>query len=96
MVEEAFAATQDKAGAKVLDSSCGAGIFLVLAFRRLVREQWKGGERPRTSVIQNILYNQVRGFDISESALRLPPWRYTSLQSNSTPVRGRRRRLKFP
>ena len=71
MVEEAFAATKDKAGAKVLDSSCGAGIFLVLAFRRLVREQWRGGERPKTAVIQDILYKQVRGFDISESALRL-------------------------
>lgn len=72
MVEEAFAATTDKAGAKVLDSSCGAGIFLVLAFRRLFREHWKkSGERPRTSVIQKILYEQVRGFDISESALRL-------------------------
>jgi hypothetical protein len=71
MVEEAFAATKDKAGAKVLDSSCGAGIFLVLAFRRLVRERWDRGERPKTSVIQDILYNQIRGFDISESALRL-------------------------
>jgi N-6 DNA methylase len=72
MVEEAFAATKDKAGAKVLDSSCGAGIFLVLAFRRLVRERWlQDNERPKTAVIQNILYKQVRGFDISESALRL-------------------------
>ena len=53
MVEEAFAATKDKAGAKVLDSSCGAGIFLVLAFRRLVRERWlQDDERPKTAVIQ--------------------------------------------
>jgi len=71
MVEEAFAATKNRASAKVLDSSCGAGIYLVLAFRRLVREQWNKGERPKTSVIQDILYKQVRGFDISESALRL-------------------------
>lgn len=71
MVDEAFAATKEKAGAKVLDSSCGAGIFLVLAFRRLVRENWKGGVPPKTAVIRNILYNQLRGFDISESALRL-------------------------
>ncbi len=71
MVDEAFAAVKNPAEAKVLDSSCGAGIFLVLAFRRLVRERWQGNERPKTKVIQDVLYNQIRGFDISESALRL-------------------------
>ncbi len=71
MVEQAFAAIKGKGNAQVLDSSCGAGIFLVLAFRRLVREHWISNERPKTAVIQSILYNQVRGFDISESALRL-------------------------
>lgn len=87
MVDEAFAATKDKAGAKVLDSSCGAGIFLVLAFRRLVREQWNCGERPKTSVIQDILYKQVRGFDISESALRLAALALyiTAIELNGSP-----------
>ena len=87
MVEEAFAATQDKARAKVLDSSCGAGIFLVLAFRRLVREQWIGDERPKTSTIQNILYKQLRGFDISESALRLAALALyiTAIELNASP-----------
>lgn len=96
MVEEAFAATKDKASAKVLDSSCGAGIFLVLAFRRLVREQWKGGERPKTSVIQNILYNQIRGFDISESALRLAALALyiTAIELNASPRPPQA--LKFP
>lgn len=96
MVEEAFAATKDKAGAKVLDSSCGAGIFLVLAFRRLVREQWNGGERPKTSVIQDILYKQVRGFDISESALRLAALALyiTAIELNASPHPPQA--LKFP
>jgi hypothetical protein len=96
MVEEAFAATKDKAGAKVLDSSCGAGIFLVVAFRRLVREQWKGGERPKTSVIQDILYKQVRGFDISESALRLAALALyiTAIELNASPRPPQA--LKFP
>ncbi|MHB1308003.1 MAG: N-6 DNA methylase, partial [Limisphaerales bacterium] len=96
MVEEAFAATKDKAGAKVLDSSCGAGIFLVLAFRRLVREQWNAGERPKTSVIQGILYNQVRGFDISESALRLAALALyiTAIELNASPRPPQA--LKFP
>ena len=38
MVEQAFAAVKDPAAAHILDASSGAGIFLVLAFRRLVRE----------------------------------------------------------
>ena len=72
MVDQAFAAVKNPADAKVLDSSCGAGIFIVLAFRRLVRERWDNdNERPNTAAIQDILYNQLRGFDISESALRL-------------------------
>jgi len=96
MVEEAFAATKTKAGAKVLDSSCGAGIYLVLAFRRLVREQWNGGERPKTSVIQDILYKQVRGFDISESALRLAALALyiTAIELNASPRPPQA--LKFP
>lgn len=71
MVDEAFAAVENPAEAKVLDSACGAGIFLVLAFRRLVRERWQRNVRPNTKVIQDVLYNQIRGFDISEPALRL-------------------------
>lgn len=96
MVEEAFAATKDQAGAKVLDSSCGAGIYLVLAFRRLVREQWNDGERPKTSVIQNILYKQLRGFDISESALRLAALALyiTAIELNASPRPPQA--LKFP
>ena len=70
MVEEAFAATKDKADAKVLDSSCGAGIFLVLAFRRLVREQWNGGERPKTSVSRAQIY---KGGTAAGGIFRPPP-----------------------
>lgn len=96
MVDEAFAATKDRAGALVLDSSCGAGIFLVLAFRRLVREHWNGGIRPKTSVIQDILYKQVRGFDISESALRLAALALyiTAIELNASPRPPQA--LKFP
>jgi hypothetical protein len=87
MVDEAFAAVKDPVNAKVLDSSCGAGIFLVLAFRRLVRERWQGSERPKTAVIQDILYNQIRGFDISESALRLAALALyiTAIELNASP-----------
>ena len=99
MVNEAFAAVPDKqkSGAKILDSSCGAGIFLVLTFRRLVRERWlQDDEQPKTSVIQDILYNQVRGFDISESALRLAALGLyiTAIELNASPRPPQS--LKFP
>ena len=96
MVEQAFAASRDKSGARVLDSSCGAGIFLVLAFRRLVRERWLAGERPKTPVIQSILYDQLRGFDVSESALRLAALALyiTAIELNGSPRPPQA--LKFP
>lgn len=96
MVDQAFVGTQRKASAKVLDSSCGAGIFLVLAFRRLVREHWVGDQRPKTGVIQGILYNQLRGFDISESALRLAALALyiTAIELNGSPRPPQA--LKFP
>lgn len=97
MVDEAFAALKEPANAKVLDSACGAGIFLVLAFRRIVRDRWlKDCERPNTKTIQKILYEQVRGFDISESALRLAALALyiTAIELNASPHPPKL--LKFP
>ena len=97
MVDEAFAAMKDPADAKVLDASCGAGIFLALAFRRLVRERWQqDDERPNTAKIQDILYEQIRGFDVSESALRLAALGLyiTAIELNASPRPPRA--LKFP
>ncbi len=59
------------AEAIVLDPAAGAGVFLVSAFRQLVAERWsRDGKRPDTSVLRDILYHQVVGFDINEAALR--------------------------
>lgn len=72
LVEEALAGVNEPQDALVLDPACGAGAFLVLAFRHLVRLHWKKeGRRPDQKVIHRILYKQIRGFDVSESALRL-------------------------
>jgi len=96
MVDEAFSALKNPAGAIVLDSSCGAGIFLVLAFRRLFRERWQAHEQPTTRGIQEILYHQLRGFDISESALRLAALALyiTAIELNASPRPPRA--LRFP
>jgi hypothetical protein len=90
MVNQTFGATPEarRAEAKVLDPACGAGIFLVLAFRRLVRDRWqRDGVRPNTAAIQDILYQQLRGFDVSEAALRLAALSLyiTAIEVNGTP-----------
>ncbi len=54
----------------VLDLSCGSGVFLVEALRRLVKNRC-GGEEPSCEVIRSVLYNQIYGVDISEAAVRV-------------------------
>jgi hypothetical protein len=72
LVDEAFDNLSEAHEARVLDPACGAGVFLVLAFRHLYREKWKtSGERPNTKSIRDILERQLTGFDISDSALKL-------------------------
>lgn len=72
LVDDAFDGMRKAGKARVLDPACGAGVFLVLTFRRLYRERWKAtGQRPQRAEIRKILNKQLRGFDISESALRL-------------------------
>src|SRR5208337_1849683 len=72
LVDDAFDGMRKAGKARVLDPACGAGVFLVLAFRRLYQERWKAtGQRPPRPVIRKILNHQLRGFDINESALRL-------------------------
>jgi len=72
LVDDAFDGLRKAGKARILDPACGAGVFLVLSFRRLYRERWKAtGKRPERPTIREILNKQLRGFDISESALRL-------------------------
>jgi len=57
--------------ARVLDPAVGAGVFLITAFRQLVAERWRHtGTRPDSAALREILYGQLTGFDIDESALR--------------------------
>lgn len=58
--------------ARILDPAAGAGIFLVICLRKLVAARWEAtGERPDKKVIRDILNDQIFGFDINSSALRL-------------------------
>jgi hypothetical protein len=74
MVRGAFHALHAEGKAhtvKVLDPAAGAGVFLLTAFRQLVAERWRHDDRrPDTDTLREILYGQIAGFDINESALR--------------------------
>lgn len=74
MVQGSFATLRSEMElhkAKVLDPAAGAGVFLLTAFRELVAERWRhDNHRPDTKALRDILYNQITGFDINESALR--------------------------
>lgn len=88
LVDDAFEGVTNKKDAQILDPSCGAGIFLVLAFRKLVAARWENtGRRPDTKTIQSILYSQLCGFDVSESALRLAALSLyiTAIELNGSP-----------
>ena len=72
IVDEVFDGLENAHEARILDPASGAGVFLVLAFRRLYREHWRAsGNRPDTKLIRKILEKQICGFDISDSALKL-------------------------
>lgn len=88
LVDDAFEGVANKKDAHILDPSCGAGIFLVLAFRKLVAARWAhDGKRPNTKIIQDMLYKQLCGFDVSESALRLAALSLyiTAIELNDSP-----------
>lgn len=54
----------------VLDLTCGSGVFLVEALRRLVHLR-SGGDKPSRETIRSTLYGQMHGVDVSEAAVRV-------------------------
>lgn len=74
LVDGAFSALPEskRQAAHVLDPAVGAGVFLVLALRRLVRELWLAtGHQPGRTEIRKILTDQLCGFDINAGALKI-------------------------
>lgn len=63
---------EQRAGAKVLDAAAGAGVFLVLALRRLVGELWVHQQhRPNRKQIRHLLNTQLCGMDINPESLKV-------------------------
>lgn len=55
--------------AQILDPACGSGIFLVEAYRRLVRYRIKKAGGPLSSVeLREILRDQIRGIELNKNA----------------------------
>lgn len=56
----------------VLDPACGSGIFLVEAFRRIVRfKMQQSGQLLSASDLREILQNQIRGIEINKNAVEI-------------------------
>lgn len=72
IVEDALEAIGEIPRPRVLDPAVGAGVFLIAMFRALVAREWVPPQkRPSRSVVRRILNEQLTGFDINGSALRL-------------------------
>lgn len=57
---------------RVLDPACGSGIFLVEAFRRIVRFEWhKRQNSLEFNELKQILNEQITGIEINEEAARI-------------------------
>lgn len=78
LIDECMPLNKPQKSFKLIDVSCGSGIFLVKAYKRLVQwwryEQWvKTGElkKPSLSVLKELLVKNVYGIDIEQDAIRL-------------------------
>ncbi len=57
---------------KIIDPACGSGIFLVEAFRRIVRYHTRErGRRLSFKSLRKILREQIRGIDINPESIRV-------------------------
>lgn len=63
---------EDAHKARILDPAAGGCVFLLTAFRRLVRARWrKTGKPPNTAEIRKILNKQLVGIDKNPAARQL-------------------------
>ena len=57
---------------RVLDPACGSGIFLVEAFRRIVRYEWLKKKQPLAfDDLKAILKEQIAGIEVNDEAARI-------------------------
>lgn len=78
LVDECMPLKSPKSDFKLMDVSCGSGIFLVKGYKRIVQwwryEQWKKTGlliKPPLSILKELLLNSIYGIDIEADAVRL-------------------------
>lgn len=76
LIDECMPLDKPKLNFKVLDPSCGSGVFLVAAFRRIVywwmsQNEWKPPSSENLTELKNLLKNNIYGVDINPEAVRL-------------------------
>lgn len=73
MIDEIMPLAKPQKDFKLIDPSCGSGIFLVGAYKRLIQwwmieNDWK---RPSTTIARNIIKKSIYGIDKEEGAVQL-------------------------
>jgi hypothetical protein len=80
---------------KVLDLSCGSGVFLVESLRRLIARRLAAGENHTRDLVRDTLYNQVYGIDIEETAIEIAAFSLCLTAFELDPAANSRHQLKF-
>jgi len=84
---------------RILDPACGSGVFLVLAYHRLV-EQWKKANRSKkisASILKKIMTTSIFGVDLNSNAIRVAAFSlYLGMLDYLQPDYIRRRMKRFP
>jgi hypothetical protein len=78
LVDECMPIKNPQKDFKIIDVSCGSGIFLVKTYKRIIQwwryEQWKKTGKlikPSLSVLKELLLKSIHGVDIEQDAIRL-------------------------
>ena len=78
LIDECMPLKSPKQNFKLIDISCGSGIFLVKAYKRIIQwwryEQWtktKVLAKPDLDTLKSLLINSIYGIDIQGDAVRL-------------------------
>jgi len=78
LVDECMPLKVPQSDFKLIDVSCGSGLFLVKGFKRIVQwwryEQWQQSgtlPKPSLSVLRELLLKSIHGIDIQLDAVRL-------------------------
>lgn len=78
LVDECMPLRSPKKNFKLIDVSCGSGIFLVKAYKRIIQwwryERWMITgqlEKPTLDILKQLLLDSIYGIDIQDDAIRL-------------------------